>query len=179
MAFTAAGFDASTCTCPTSSPGPFPWRTSTGSRRRGLLVRGSAGRGCGMAHAALRHGGCARAFAAFFARDDAFASRLQRLASSQQPCGAPDPRRGTLPHFKPNRSGRFEARVAQVEIVDSPTTQDSVFLRGMGGSRLPWRSAHGEAALRSCLVVANTFDAQDLRSGAFVGNGWSDGSVSA
>ena len=40
------------------------------------------------------------------------------------------------PYFKANRSGRFEARVVLVGVVDcaATTTQDSVFLRGMGGS---------------------------------------------
>jgi phosphoribosylformylglycinamidine synthase len=45
------------------------------------------------------------------------------------------------PLFKRNESGRFEGRVAMVEI-DSDET--SVFLRGMKGSRLPVAVAHGE-----------------------------------
>jgi phosphoribosylformylglycinamidine synthase len=44
------------------------------------------------------------------------------------------------PKFVRNRSEQFEARLAQVEIVDSP----SIFFTGMAGSRLPIAVAHGE-----------------------------------
>jgi len=44
------------------------------------------------------------------------------------------------PRFVRNRSEQFEARVAMVEIVDSP----SVLLAGMAGSRMPIAVAHGE-----------------------------------
>ena len=47
-------------------------------------------------------------------------------------------------YFKANRSGRLEARVVLEVVVDSATTQDLVFFRGMGGSRLPVAVAHGE-----------------------------------
>ena len=47
-------------------------------------------------------------------------------------------------YFKANRRGRFQARVALEEVVDSAATQDSVFFRGMGGSWLPVAVAHGE-----------------------------------
>lgn len=46
------------------------------------------------------------------------------------------------PLFKPNVSGRFEGRVAMVEI-DSPNNS-SIFLRGMNGSKFPVAVAHGE-----------------------------------
>src|SRR5690606_41394310 len=44
------------------------------------------------------------------------------------------------PRFVKNRSERFEARVAMVEIGDSR----SAFLQGMAGSRMPIAIAHGE-----------------------------------
>jgi phosphoribosylformylglycinamidine synthase len=44
------------------------------------------------------------------------------------------------PGFERNRSEQFEARLLQVEVLDSP----SVFLQGMAGSRLPLVVAHGE-----------------------------------
>lgn len=44
------------------------------------------------------------------------------------------------PRFTHNQSGRFEARLSQVEILESP----SLFLTGMAGSRLPIAVAHGE-----------------------------------
>ena len=44
------------------------------------------------------------------------------------------------PRFTTNRSERFEARLSQVEVLDSP----SLFFKGMSGSRLPIAVAHGE-----------------------------------
>ncbi|HAC67138.1 MAG TPA: hypothetical protein DCP19_04195, partial [Pseudomonas sp.] len=44
------------------------------------------------------------------------------------------------PRFVRNRSEQFEARVAMVQVQDSP----SLFLAGMAGSRLPIAIAHGE-----------------------------------
>ena len=44
------------------------------------------------------------------------------------------------PRFTTNRSERFEARLSQVEVLDSP----SLFFAGMAGSRLPISVAHGE-----------------------------------
>lgn len=44
------------------------------------------------------------------------------------------------PHFVRNRSEQFEARVALLEINESP----SLFLSGMAGSRIPVAVAHGE-----------------------------------
>ena len=44
------------------------------------------------------------------------------------------------PRFTTNQSERFEARLSQVEVLDSP----SLFFKGMAGSRLPIAVAHGE-----------------------------------
>ena len=44
------------------------------------------------------------------------------------------------PRFTTNRSERYEARLSQVEVLDSP----SLFFAGMAGSRLPIAVAHGE-----------------------------------
>jgi phosphoribosylformylglycinamidine synthase len=44
------------------------------------------------------------------------------------------------PKFVRNQSEQFEARLAMVEVLDSP----SIFFTGMGGSRLPIAVAHGE-----------------------------------
>jgi phosphoribosylformylglycinamidine synthase len=54
------------------------------------------------------------------------------------------PGAGAWPAFERNRSEQFEARLALVEVLDSP----SVFLRGMAGSRLPVAVAHGEGRAR-------------------------------
>ena len=44
------------------------------------------------------------------------------------------------PRFTDNQSERFEARLSQVEVLESP----SLFFQGMAGSRLPIAVAHGE-----------------------------------
>ncbi len=44
------------------------------------------------------------------------------------------------PHFVRNISEQFEARLAMVEVMKSP----SLFLQGMAGSRMPIAVAHGE-----------------------------------
>ena len=54
-------------------------------------------------------------------------------------------RRGTLAAFLRNRGEQYEARLALLEVFESP----SLFLRGMAGSRIPVAVAHGEGARRS------------------------------
>jgi phosphoribosylformylglycinamidine synthase len=44
------------------------------------------------------------------------------------------------PRFTTNQSERFEARLSQVEVLDSP----SLFFQGMAGLRLPIAVSHGE-----------------------------------
>jgi phosphoribosylformylglycinamidine synthase len=44
------------------------------------------------------------------------------------------------PKFTRNKSEQFEARLSQVEVLESP----SIFFTGMAGSRLPIAVAHGE-----------------------------------
>ena len=50
------------------------------------------------------------------------------------------PGAGRWPHFVRNKSEQFEARLAMVEVLPSP----SIFLDGMAGSRMPVAVAHGE-----------------------------------
>ncbi|KAH9020847.1 phosphoribosylformylglycinamidin [Lactarius pseudohatsudake] len=137
-AFTAAGFDAvdvhmSDVVGGTVDFGEFRGLAACGGFSYGDVL----GAGAGWAHAALLHGGARAAFAAFFARDDTFALGVCNG------CQFLSHMREVIPgaEWWP---GRFEARVARVEVVDSVATQDSVFLRGMGGSRLPVAVAHGE-----------------------------------
>jgi phosphoribosylformylglycinamidine synthase len=44
------------------------------------------------------------------------------------------------PHFVKNKSEQFEARLAMVEVLESP----SLFFNGMAGSKMPIAVAHGE-----------------------------------
>jgi phosphoribosylformylglycinamidine synthase len=48
-----------------------------------------------------------------------------------------------FPRFTHNASGRYEARVSMLEIVESP----SILLKGMAGTRLPVAVAHGEGRI--------------------------------
>jgi phosphoribosylformylglycinamidine synthase len=79
-------------------------------------------------------------FAAFFARDDSFAlgvcNGCQMLAHLRELIPGAD----NWPAFRRNKSEQFEARLSLVEIAPSP----SIFLSGMGGSRLPIATSHGE-----------------------------------
>ncbi|HLF10758.1 MAG TPA: phosphoribosylformylglycinamidine synthase [Gammaproteobacteria bacterium] len=105
-------------------------------------------------------------FAELFAREDAFVLGIcngcQMLAALKSLIPGAD----LWPKFLRNRSDQFEARVALVEIVESP----SVLLRGMAGSRMPIVTAHGEgrAAFDSAEILARC-DAQ-LTAVRFVGN---------
>lgn len=61
-----------------------------------------------------------------------------------------------FPRFTHNASGRYEARVSMLEIVESP----SILLKGMAGTRLPVAVAHGEGRIHqrpSNTVVAMRF----------------------
>ncbi len=79
-------------------------------------------------------------FEDFFKRPDVFAlgvcNGCQMMASLKEII----PGAQNWPRFVKNRSDRFEARVALVEISESP----SIFFKGMTGSRLPIAVSHGE-----------------------------------
>ena len=98
------------------------------------------GAGEGWAKSILFHARARELFSAFFARPDTFAlgvcNGCQMLSALKEII----PGAGAWPRFVRNRSDGFEARVAMVEIAETP----SVLLAGMAGSRLPIAVAHGE-----------------------------------
>jgi phosphoribosylformylglycinamidine synthase len=79
-------------------------------------------------------------FAAFFANSTKFAlgacNGCQMLAALKEII----PGAESWPSFERNASEQYEARLATLEVLDSP----SIFLRGMSGSRIPVVVAHGE-----------------------------------
>ncbi|MCP9338343.1 phosphoribosylformylglycinamidine synthase [Stutzerimonas xanthomarina] len=115
-------------------------------RFKGLVACGGfsygdvLGAGEGWAKSILFNGRARKDFSAFFERKDSFAlgvcNGCQMLSNLHELV----PGSESWPHFVRNRSEQFEARVAMVQIQDSP----SIFLQGMAGSRLPIAIAHGE-----------------------------------
>jgi phosphoribosylformylglycinamidine synthase len=106
----------------------------------GFSYGDTLGAGEGWARSIMFNPQLAEQFAAFFGRQDTFAlgvcNGCQMLAAlSPIIPGAQD-----WPKFTHNQSTRFEARLSQVEVLDSP----SLFFAGMAGSRLPIAVSHGE-----------------------------------
>ena len=79
-------------------------------------------------------------FAAFFARGDSFALGVCNGCQMMSALAELIPGAASWPRFVKNRSEQFEARLALVEVSESP----SLFFRGMAGSRIPIATAHGE-----------------------------------
>ncbi|HBS79483.1 MAG TPA: phosphoribosylformylglycinamidine synthase [Pseudomonas sp.] len=115
-------------------------------RFKGLVACGGfsygdvLGAGEGWAKSILFNARAREDFSAFFERKDSFAlgvcNGCQMLSNLHELV----PGSESWPHFVRNRSEQFEARVAMVQVQDSP----SIFLQGMAGSRLPIAIAHGE-----------------------------------
>ncbi len=79
-------------------------------------------------------------FKAFFARFDTFALGVCNGCQMLAELADIIPGAQAWPRFTTNRSERYEARLSQVEVLQSP----SLFFAGMAGSRLPIAVAHGE-----------------------------------
>jgi phosphoribosylformylglycinamidine synthase len=79
-------------------------------------------------------------FEAFFQRNDSFGLGVCNGCQMMSNLHDLVPGADAWPHFVRNNSEQFEARVAMVEVLKSP----SLFLTGMEGSRLPIAVAHGE-----------------------------------
>ena len=102
------------------------------------------GAGRGWATSILERPALRAQFARFFERGDSFTlgvcNGCQMLAQLKDLV----PGATHWPRFLRNRSEQYEARLAQVEVLDSP----SVLLAGMAGSRIPVVVAHGEGQAR-------------------------------
>ncbi len=98
------------------------------------------GAGRGWATSILERNELRDAFARFFARTDTFSlgvcNGCQMLAQLKPII----PGAEHWPRFLRNRSEQYEARLALLEVFESP----SLFLQGMAGSRIPVAVAHGE-----------------------------------
>ncbi|MBI2395543.1 MAG: phosphoribosylformylglycinamidine synthase [Deltaproteobacteria bacterium] len=137
------------------------------SSYRGLAACGGfsygdvLGAGEGWAKSILFHPRAREVFERFFHRPETFTlgvcNGCQMLSNLRELV----PGAELWPRFVRNRSEQFEARVATIEVMDSP----SVLLRGMAGSRLPIAVAHGEGRVE----VATDAQLQQLMERNVVG----------
>ena len=79
-------------------------------------------------------------FSAFFNRADSFALGVCNGCQMMSNLHSIIPGSSHWPHFVKNKSEQFEARLAMVEVLESP----SLFFNGMAGSLMPIAVAHGE-----------------------------------
>ncbi|WFD36460.1 phosphoribosylformylglycinamidine synthase [Malassezia cuniculi] len=104
------------------------------------------GAGVGWARSILLKPHVRSQFEAFFARPDTFAIGVCNGCQMVSHIGREGvvPGAKNWPHLEHNESGSFEARYVMVEIPES----DSIFFKGMEGSRLPVAVAHGEGRMQ-------------------------------
>jgi phosphoribosylformylglycinamidine synthase len=98
------------------------------------------GAGEGWAKSILFHSRAHDEFEGFFAREDTFGLGVCNGCQMMSNLHDLIPGARDWPHFVRNSSEQFEARVAMVEVMPSP----SIFLSGMAGSRIPVVVSHGE-----------------------------------
>jgi phosphoribosylformylglycinamidine synthase len=106
----------------------------------GFSYGDTLGAGIGWARSITFNPALADQFKAFFAEKDTFGLGVCNGCQMFAELGGIIPGAQAWPRFTTNRSERFEARLSQVEILDSP----SLFFKGMAGGRLPIAVAHGE-----------------------------------
>ena len=106
----------------------------------GFSYGDTLGAGIGWARSITFNPLLAAQFKAFFARQDTFGLGVCNGCQMFAELADIIPGAEAWPRFTTNRSERFEARLSQVEVLDSP----SLFFSGMAGSRLPIAVAHGE-----------------------------------
>ncbi|GAB3334547.1 phosphoribosylformylglycinamidine synthase [Marilutibacter aestuarii] len=140
-AFDRAGFQAFDVHMSDLIGGRFTLDDFTGLAACGGFSYGDVlGAGRGWATSVLERPALRDAFAAFFARQETFALGVCNGCQMLSQLKPIIPGAGHWPEFLRNASEQYEARLAQVEVLESP----SVLLRGMAGSRLPVVVAHGE-----------------------------------
>ncbi len=98
------------------------------------------GAGSGWAKSVLYNPKLKAMFTTFFAREDSFTLGVCNGCQMISQLKDIIPGAEHWPQFVRNRSEQFEARYANVEVMESP----SIFFKGMAGSLLPIPVAHGE-----------------------------------
>ncbi len=140
-AFTEAGFDAVDVHMTDLQSGRATLADFKGMVACGGFSYGDTlGAGIGWARSITFNPRLAEQFQSFFGRADTFGLGVCNGCQMFAELADIIPGAEAWPRFTTNQSERFEARLAMVEILDSP----SLFFTGMGGSRLPIAVAHGE-----------------------------------
>jgi phosphoribosylformylglycinamidine synthase len=139
--FTAAGFDAYDVPMTDLQAGRARLENFQGFVACGGFSYGDTlGAGIGWARSITFHPRLAEQFKSFFERQDSFALGVCNGCQMLAELADIIPGAQHWPRFTTNRSERYEARLSQVEVLDSP----SLFFAGMAGARLPIAVAHGE-----------------------------------
>ena len=97
-------------------------------------------RGRGWATSILERTALREMFATFFARGQTFSLGICNGCQMMAQLRGIIPGADHWPTFQRNASEQYEARLALLEVAESP----SLFLRGMASSRIPVAVAHGE-----------------------------------
>jgi phosphoribosylformylglycinamidine synthase len=141
VAFDLAGFDAFDVHMSDLVAGRFDLADFNGFVACGGFSYGDVlGAGRGWATSILERNALRDMFAAFFARQDAFSLGICNGCQMMAQLRGIIPGAEHWPTFQRNASEQYEARLALLEVGESP----SLFLRGMAGSRIPVAVAHGE-----------------------------------
>ncbi|RMH87752.1 phosphoribosylformylglycinamidine synthase [Lysobacter pythonis] len=150
-AFMRAGFDAFDVHMSDLIEGHAKLDTFVGLAACGGFSYGDVlGAGRGWATSILERPALRERFAAFFSRENTFSLGVCNGCQMLSQLKAIIPGAAHWPELLRNASEQYEARLAQVAVGESA----SIFLRGMGGSRLPVVVAHGEGRMR----FANAID---------------------
>jgi phosphoribosylformylglycinamidine synthase len=140
-AFTRAGFDAYDVHMSDVIAGRVRLADFKGVAACGGFSYGDVlGAGEGWAKSILFNARARDEFEAFFGRADSFALGACNGCQMMSNLKSIIPGAQNWPHFERNLSEQYEARLAMVEIQESP----SILFAGMHGSRLPIVTAHGE-----------------------------------
>ena len=140
-AFTEAGFEAYDVHMTDLQQGRANLKDFQGLVACGGFSYGDTlGAGKGWARSITFNTHLADQFQGFFQRENTFALGVCNGCQMFAELAVLIPGADAWPRFTDNQSGRFEARLSQVEVLDSP----SLFFQGMAGCRLPIAVAHGE-----------------------------------
>ena len=140
-AFIQAGFDAFDVHMTDLQTGRAQLADFTGVVACGGFSYGDTlGAGIGWARSITFNPALSAQFQTFFGRTDTFGLGVCNGCQMFAELADIIPGAEAWPRFTTNRSERFEARLSQVEVLESP----SLFFQGMAGYRLPIAVAHGE-----------------------------------